>query len=170
MKKLLNKNLVDDEIKEFMNSNENQQLEKIKQMKKDLQETINDKDEKEDPDNILYSNIERANRFLDILEEKINNKINNKTKESLSRLFEVSSQLINAITSATQSIAGSYQSDLEYQYKLEKLELQNKELMVKYALKGGENQKGGNVTNNNLIVSSREDILKMMQKNKSDDE
>lgn len=164
--KKLNQDLISNEIKEFQKANKDKQLEKIQQMKTDLQESIKQKEDGEDPDNILYSNIERANRFLDILEDRITGKSENVKKESTSRLFEVSAQLINAITSATQSIAGSYQSDLDYQYKLEKLELENKKLMIQYALKGGEGGEGN--TTNNLIVSSREDILDMINAQKSD--
>ena len=138
-------------------------------MKNELQESIKQKDEQEDPDNILYQNIERANRFLDILEDRITGRGEKVKKESTSRLFEVSAQLINAITSATQSIAGSYQNDLDYQYKLEKLELENKKLMIQYALKGGDGNQGS-TTNNNLIVSSREDILDMINAQKTENE
>ncbi|MFW6002393.1 MAG: hypothetical protein ACOCQD_03555 [archaeon] len=171
----LNTDLINNEIKEFEKSTKNQQLEKIQQMKSELKESMKDREDQEDPDDILYKNIERANRFLDILEDRITEndapvnddddgnekqKKHKKRKESTSRLFEVSAQLINAITTATQSIAGSYKDELDYQYKLELLEIKNKELMIKHALKGGEG--GSNVTNNNLIVSSREEILDMI--------
>lgn len=167
--KNLNHNLLDTEIKEFKNSNKNQQLEKIRSMKQELAESMKHKEEQEDPDNILYENINRANRFLDILENEITEKDpEEKTpkKKNISRLFEVSAQLINAITSATQSIAGSYKDDMEYQYKLELLELKNKELAIKHALKGGESY----TTNNNLIVSSREDILDLISNQKTEEE
>lgn len=158
--KELNKDLITQEIRNFQSASEDQQLEKIQNMKKELQESMKEKDKQEDPDNLLYSNIERANRLLDLLEEKIQN--NSKSKDSISRLFEVSAQLINAITTATSSIAGGYKDDLDYQYKLEQLELEHKKLAVKYALGGGNQQKqGGNVTNNNLVVT-REELLKMI--------
>lgn len=168
-RKKLNHNLLDSEVKEFKNSDKNQQLEKIKSMKQELAESMKQKEEQEDPDNILYQNIDRANRFLDILENEITEEDpESKTpkKKNISRLFEVSAQLINAITSATQSIAGSYKDDMEYQYKLELLELKNKELAIKHALKGGE----GYTTNNNLIVSSREDILDLISNQQNTEE
>lgn len=167
--KNLNHDLLNSEIKEFKNADKNQQLEKIKQMKSDLAESMKQKEDQEDPDNILYQNIDRANRFLDILENEITAEDpESKTpkKKNISRLFEVSAQLINAITSATQSIAGSYKDDMEYQYKLELLELKNKELAIKHALKGGE----AYTTNNNLIVSSREDILDLISNQKKSEE
>ncbi len=174
--KNLNTNLITQEMKKFQDSDKDQQLEKIQEMKSELQKSIQQKDEKEDPDNILYTNIERANRFLDILEEKITEKNENdeepnkekkpKTNTSIARLFEVSSQLINAITTATQSIAGSYKDDMEYAYKLELLELKNKELMIKSAIKGG----GESNTTNNLIVSNREDILDLINNENSEQE
>jgi len=172
--KKLNDNLIDNEIKNFEKSTKNQQLAKIQQMKTDLKESMKDRENQEDPDDILYKNIDRANRFLDILESRITEndepvsdddsgnekeKKYKKRKESTSRLFEVSAQLINAITTATQSIAGSYKDELDHQYRLEMLEIKNKELMIKHALKG---EGGGGTTNNNLIVSSREDILDLI--------
>lgn len=173
--KNLNTNLISNEIKNFENADKNKQLEKIQEMKNELQKSIKEREDKEDPDNILYTNIERANKFLDILEDKIQEKDEilsedpqenkpkkKKTKDSISRLFEVSAQLINAITTATQSIAGSYRDDMEYAYKLEMLEIKNKELAIKAALKG--DGKSGGVTNNNLIVSSREEILDLINK------
>lgn len=167
--KNLNHDLLNSEIKEFKNADKNQQLEKIKQMKSDLAESMKQKEDQEDPDNILYKNIDRANRFLDILENEITEEDpESKTpkKKNISRLFEVSAQLINAITSATQSIAGSYKDDMEHSYKLELLELKNKELAIKHALKGGE----AYTTNNNLIVSSREDILDLISNQKKSEE
>lgn len=167
--KKLNHDLLDNEIKEFKNADKNQQLEKIKQMKTDLAESMKQKENQEDPDNILYENIDRANRFLDILENEITEEDPESKKrknKNISRLFEVSAQLINAITSATQSIAGSYKDEMEYQYKLELLELKNKELMIKHALGGG--QGSGSNTTNNLIVSSREELLDIINNKKSD--
>jgi len=171
------KNLSDDlityETEDFKNSSQDKQLQKIQQMKFELQESIKEKDEKEDPDNILYTNIDRANRFLDILEQKIMEKNENitddpkeekkkkkKTMDSISRLFEVSAQLINAITTASQSIAGGYNDNLEYQYKLEKLELERDKFLLQHALGGGNK---GKVTNNNLnIFTDREKLLDMI--------
>lgn len=167
-RKKLNHDLLNNEIKEFKNADKNQQLEKIKQMKNELAKSMKQKEEQEDPDNILYQNIDRANRFLDILENEITEKDPQTGKgknKSISRLFEVSAQLINAITSATQSIAGSYKDDMEYQYKLELLELKNKELMIKHALGG---QGGGSNTTNNLIVSSREELLDIINNRNTD--
>lgn len=167
--KNLNHDLLNSEIKEFKNADKNQQLEKIKKMKSDLAESMKQKEDQEDPDNILYQNIDRANRFLDILENEITAEDpegNTPKKKNISRLFEVSAQLINAITSATQSIVGSQKDDMEYQYKLEMLELKNKELAIKHALKGGE----AYTTNNNLIVSSREDILDLISNQKKSEE
>lgn len=167
-RKKLNHDLLDNEVKEFKNADKNQQLEKIKQMKTELAESMKQKEDQEDPDDILYKNIDRANRFLDILENEITEEDPESKKrknKNISRLFEVSAQLINAITSATQSIAGSYKDDMEYQYKLELLELKNKELMIKHALGG---QGSGSNTTNNLIVSSREELLDIINNRNTD--
>lgn len=164
----VNNNLVNDEIKKFQNASQNQQLEKLSEMRQELQTSLKEKEDKEDPDNILYKNIDRANKFLDILEKEIllkdeDDEGNRKEKKNLSRLFEVSAQLINAITTATTSIAGSYKDELEYEYKLQVLEIKNKELAIKEAIQGDGK---GNKTTNNLIVTDRESILDIFNKNK----
>jgi len=163
----INKDLIKDELQDFQHSTQDKQLQKLSEMRQELQEVMEEKDNKEDPDNILYTNINRANRFLDILEEQITKEDPDKKtpeKKNTARLFEVSAQLINAITTASSSIAGSYKDDAEYEYKLQVLELKHKELAIKQAIQGG-GQKG-NTTNNNLIVSSREEILDLIKNQK----
>ncbi|MFW6001941.1 MAG: hypothetical protein ACOCQD_01220 [archaeon] len=162
----INNNLINEQIKEFKNSSQNQQLEKIKEMKNELQESVKNKEDNEDPDNILYQNIDRANRFLDILEEKIQSNETNQ-KKNISRLFEVSAQLINAITTASSSIIGGQKDAAEYEYKLQLLEIKNKELEIKAALQDGGKGKG---TTNNLIVTDRESIMDMIKDDKGGDD
>jgi len=165
----LNNNLINDEVKNFQDAPQDKQLQKIQQMKTDIQESIKNKEDNEDPDNILYKNIDRANKFLDILENEVTKEDpNEKTKEkkNIARLFEVSAQLINAITTATSSIAGSHKDEMEYEYKLQLLEIKNKELEIKSAIQGGGSQ--GNTTNN-LIISDRESIIDMIQGKKKEE-
>lgn len=110
------------------------------------------------PDDILYKNVERANNLLDKLEEQMG------TGQLEPRMFEVAGQLINAITTASSSIVGVEQHQEDLQYKYDWLEHKNKELQVKQALKDGKSSDNQGTTNNNLIVTSREDILDMINK------
>ena len=110
-----------------------------------------------DPDTILKDNIDRANRFLDLCEEQM-------TRGNFeNRTVEVAGQMINAITSAVQSIMGDgYQQEVIRQ-KDEALRLKEKEIELKQTIKltreGGE----GAITNNNLIVTDRETIMDMIK-------
>ena len=163
----LNNDLIVDEIKNFENSPIDNQIQTIQEMKNALQESMDKRNEMEDPDNIIYRNIDRANKFLDILEDKINNREKGQ-KDGIARLFEVSAQLINAITTATGNIIGGQKDDMEYQYKLQLLELKNKELTIKQAINTG--GKGGNTTNQQIIVSDRESILDLIYNQKKIEE
>lgn len=134
----------------------------LDEQSKELEKAENSED-RPDPDTFLYDNIDRANRLLDRLENQMN------TGQLEARMFEVASQLINAITTASSSIVGANETDANLQYKYDWLELKHKELAVKQAMKegGDKNQDGeSNVTNNNLIVTSREDILNLIEQEK----
>jgi hypothetical protein len=111
------------------------------------------KEIREDPDNIIYKNIDRANRLLDKIEEATENGLT-------ARLMEVASALINSITQASNSIVGTSQHEDELRYKERVLELKEREVMIKESLGKG----GGSNTVNNVLVTSREDLLKIMNK------
>ena len=181
----LNLSLIHSELENFKKSDDNTKLQKIQKMKNELQESIKKREEYEDPDNILYKNIDRANRMLDILEEKIKEKAyfvedepkddtedgdkkkKKKTSDSLARLFEVTALLLNTITTATNSIAGSFKDDLDYQYKLEMLTLEKQKLAVKFAMSG---IKGGEIDKDSDVINlNREELLEMMDKEKGDE-
>jgi hypothetical protein len=134
---------------------------KVQEMREELNNATEIAEEYVDPDNILYSNIDRANRLLDKIEEEITN------GDTAARLFEVSSQLINAITTATTSIVGYARDDADLEYKNRVLELKEKELQLKSIIKGEKQQSIGTV-NNNVIVSNREDIMKLISEQKED--
>ena len=114
-----------------------------------------DTQERRDPDTIIYNNIDRAERFLDKIEEEVNNGSVN------ARMMEVASALINSITQASASIVGSNQYSDEMLYKERVLALKEREVMVKEALGKG----GSNKITNNVLVTSREDLLKMINGN-----
>ena len=138
----------------------------IKDMRDTLEEQskelkkAEESEEKPDPDSVLYQNIDRANRLLDKLEDQM------ETGQLEARMFEVASQLINAVTTASSSIVGVNEHSDELEYKYRWLEHKEKELAVKQAMKeggGNKEQEGQQVTNQNLIVTSREDILKLIE-------
>lgn len=111
-----------------------------------------------DPDTILQHNIDRANRILDIAEEEMSR------GNFAARTVEVCGQLINAVTTAVNSIMGDGYKQEEIRQKDEALKLKEREIELKQVIKktkeGGE---GGNVTNNNLIVTDRETIMDMIK-------
>lgn len=114
----------------------------------------------DDSDEILRNNIKRANALLDKIQEEILN------GDVQARLFEVAGQLINAVTTAANSIASS-SIDIEgLELKRKMMELKESELEVK---KNSLPTQGGSYTqNNNIIVASREEVLKMLQKEVED--
>lgn len=134
--------------------------EEIKNMKKQLQSVEKDiEDNNINPDIILNDNIERANRFLDIVETEFNN---GRVKGTL---LEAAASLINGITSAANSIMGSGYNDDQVRLKEKALEIKEKELFLKQAMNDnkGEENKGGNVIN--AIVTDRESLLDMIKAN-----
>lgn len=136
--------------------------EAIKEMKKDLQSVEKEiEDNNINPDEILNTNIDRANRLLDIVEIELGE---GRVKGVL---LEAAASLINGITSAANSIVGSSYNDDQVRLKEKTLELKEKELMIKQAMndKKGEN-KGGNVIN--AIVTDRESLLEMIKANEGE--
>ena len=188
-----NQNLISDEIKNLNAIPIDNQIEEINKLRKNLDRSIRKANNMPDPDDILYNNINRANKFLDKLEEciyedskenestdepdpfedllgkDVSNKNNN--KKYISRWMEVATGLINSITVATSSIAGNFNAEQDALYKLQVLELKNKELEIKSIvaknkrfLTGGNNTEGsGDTINNNLIIADREHILEIIK-------
>lgn len=108
-------------------------------------------EEQDNPDDIIYRNIERANRFLDQIENNLASGLN-------ARLFEVAAGLIATVTQAATSIVGNTKN-MEIEYKQRILDLKEREIAVKEAL----GSKGGGKTINNMIVTDRESLLKMIK-------
>lgn len=152
--------------KEFNLSKKQQnQLNQVEEMRDTLKEEEKKvRESKEDPDDILYKNIQRANNLLDTLQENISN------GNSEPRMFEVAGQLINAITTASSSIVGVTQHDDDMEYKQKWLEFKEKELAVKQAAKavkgGGKEGIEGGYQQNNIIVSDRESLIQFLKSNK----
>lgn len=106
---------------------------------------------------VLESNIERANRILNRVEEEMEN------GNFSSRLVEVAGQLINSVTNASKEIISdkNYNKYLQIRDKMVLLE------KIKIRLK---NKKLSRPTNQNIIIASREDILKKLEDVKRDSE
>jgi len=106
---------------------------------------------------VLESNIERANRILNRVEEEMEN------GNFSSRLVEVAGQLINSVTNASKEIISdkNYNKYLQIRDKMVLLE------KIKIRLK---NKKLSRPTNQNIIIASREDILKKLEDIKRDNE
>lgn len=136
------------------------QLQEISDMRKEIQTLA--KNAKPDPDSILHNNIERANRLLDKAEEDCQNGVNN-------RLLEVMAGLINAITTASSSIMGESYNQQVLEHKTRELELKERNAIIKQSIKG-DTGTPQTVTQNNLIISSREDLLKMIDETVEDAE
>lgn len=147
----LNVSMLDKEFNvDVQTSDFSDQIEEIQEMRKELSDIESDLP---DVDQIIYDNIDRANRFLDKIEE-------NMTRGDLSaRLLEVTGQLINAVTAAATSITGIGYNQQIIDNKNRALDIKEKEASVKAALSGA---KEVSITNNNLTMS-REELLKMIR-------
>jgi hypothetical protein len=110
----------------------------------------------EDPDDILYKNIERANTLLDTAQQATE-----RGGETNARLYEVCAQLINAITTAASSIQTGAFGNLKHEYNMKMLEVKEKELVVKQAIAQGKLM-GAVPSTGGVVVMSREDLLKMI--------
>lgn len=111
----------------------------------------------EDPIDDLKNNSARANFLLDYIEREITN--GNLTP----RLAEVAGQLINTVTNTNKEIISHYNYNRYLQIREKMLELKQLEIELK-------NQKNNRSQNQNIIVTDRESVLKMLEQNTSDDE
>lgn len=109
-------------------------------------------DDENNPRTIIKDNIERANAILDRVELEIN------SGNFSARLVEVAGNIINSITVASKELISdeNYKQYLSLRKKLVKY----KKMEVDWKVSGKSNK----VTNQNLIVTNREDLLKWMGK------
>ena len=105
----------------------------------------------DDPEGVIKSNIERADRILNILEGELNR------GNITARMMEVASTLINSVTLSSKELITSNNY---------KRYLQIREKMVEYKYDELEYKKNKKEQpqNQNLIIASREDILKVISK------
>lgn len=104
----------------------------------------------EDPRSIIRENIERANSILDRVEEELTQ------GNFTARLVEVAAAMVNSITAASKELIGdeNYRRYLQIRERMVYLKKEEIELKKK---------KGNAPKNQNLIIASREDVLKMLR-------
>ena len=118
-------------------------------------ETIRDREEIDidfnDPVSILRGNIKKANQILDKIQDEMDG------GNFTARMVEVAGNIINGITSAIKEIITdvNYKKYLDIRKDLKALK--EREVIIK-------EKSGGRTgtTNQNIIVTSREDLLKIM--------
>lgn len=107
---------------------------------------------------VLRKNIDQANEILDKIKEEIMG------SNFSARMVEVAGQIINSITTASKVLIDdtNYNKYLDIRKGL--LLLKKKEVEIKQI-------RSGSPANQNLIIASREDVLKMLkEKNESKSE
>lgn len=106
------------------------------------------------PDEILISNISRANRLLDRVEQEIDQ------GNFSARICEVAGQLINSVTNASSQIITDEYNRAYLQVRQNLIKLKEVEMRIKQRV-------AGTPKSQNIIVASREDIMQFL---KDDDE
>lgn len=132
----------------------------IDEARKELDLIQTDLDSLGDSDEILRSNINRAQRLLD----KIENEWDIGTTNATIRLVEIAAKLIDCITTAANSLIANSVSLEETGQKQEILDLKKLEFELKKSKlenKPENNNIINNNTQNNLYVTTREDILNL---------
>lgn len=108
----------------------------------------------DDPVDILKGNIKKANQILDKIQDEIDG------GNFTARMVEVAGNIINGITAASKEIIGKDNYDGYLEIRKDLKNLKEREVVIKE--KSG--VRGGGTTNQNIIVTSREDLLKIMDK------
>jgi len=112
------------------------------------------KDE-DDPVEIIKDNINRANEILDLVQDQMSR------GNITARLVEVASDLINGITAAAKELSSDALQKEGLQLKDKMVKLKEREVVVKE--KKVVRRSSGGVTNQNIIVSNREDLMKFIK-------
>lgn len=129
-----------------------------------FKEVLDKVKEIESPNKVLSATIEKAGRFLDIVErEMVNGNVS-------ARMAEVASNLLNSLTTAANSVATInstwFENNLkEVRIKQRDRELEQKdvELEIKKMYYQNKSLENKGTTNNNIVVSSREDIIRFLE-------
>ena len=103
----------------------------------------------DDPEEVIKSNIDRTDRILNILEDELNR------GNITARMMEVESALINSVTASSRELitSNNYKRYLQIRESLVKF---------KYDELDFKKERKEQPTNQNLIIASREDILKVI--------
>ena len=111
----------------------------------------------EDPDHIIARNIAKADAILDKLMHEMDD------GNFSPRMVEVSGQIINAITNSTSLLYNKNFNLANIQLKIQQIKLKEKEidLLAGKAL-------GGDTTNQNIIFTDRESVLKFLRGEKKE--
>lgn len=107
----------------------------------------------DDPVDILKGNIKKANQILDKIQDEID------SGNFTARMVEVAGNIINGITAASKEIIGKDNYDGYLEIRKELKVLKEREVVIKEKAGG---RGGGGIPNQNIIVTSREDLLKIM--------
>jgi hypothetical protein len=151
----VNETILEQEFNLDTSAERSADIEAINEMRKQLMIAGQDTD----PDVILLSNIDRANTLLDTAQTAIEN-----GAENAARMYEVSAQLINAITSAASSVQNSTFGMQKHDYNMKVIEVKRQELIVKQAIAQGKlDGSRGNGDGNTVMVMSREQLLNMIE-------
>lgn len=142
------------DVKDVSDTDSKQEVEELKNELAESEDIIS-QNKIGDPDETLQENINRANRFLDKIEKQVE-----QDSEIDSRMLEVASQLINAVTTSANNIVANAHN--EEQLDIKKKDTELKEQKLKHQLEG--NNDGKINTQQNIIVSSREELLDMIMK------
>jgi len=105
----------------------------------------------DDPEEVIKSNILRAERVLDIVENEL------QRGNITARMAEVTSTLINSVTQASKELMSDRSYKIYLQIKNSMVKLKEKELEWK-------KNKKEQPASQNLIIANREDILKIIGK------
>lgn len=115
-------------------------------------------EKEESPQTKIEENIERANTILDLVEEEL------RGGNFSARLVEVAAGLINAVTAAGKELITDRNYKLYLQTKFRMVELQKEKLEWQKSKSSGSGR-----TQNNLIIASRDQIMKLLDKKKCEE-
>jgi len=111
----------------------------------------------DDPEEVIKANIKRADRILNTLESELDR------GNITARMMEVASTLINSVTLSSKELITGRNYEKYLQIRREMIQYKYDELEYK-------KNKKEQPTNQNLIVASREDILKVISKSNQSEE
>lgn len=142
---------------EFNLTPENAQIEAKKQISlmRDAVKKAEEDIESLTPDQILRNNIDRANGFLDVAEKMLSG------GSFSANLIEACASLISQITAATNVLMAAEFNEQTFSIKERSLDLKELEIKLKNE-KSDEKGVTNNTTNNNILVTDRESLLKMI--------